>query len=230
MKELGRIAKISIRGSYVLFLGSISSTIIMAITAIIVARLLGPENYGLYTVAFIVPNLLISICDLGISPALTRYSAQYHFEGKDEKVARLIRFGLLFKITLTLIISLFLYMFSENVATHILNRHEISALQRTAIIYAIGTAILVSVNSALIGLDKFGTSSLLNVIQAVIKALASPILIVFGLGVTGAIIGTGLSVLLASILGIAILLATIIRSKVRFFQRFLIPNATLEAP
>jgi O-antigen/teichoic acid export membrane protein len=93
LKELNDISKTSIKGSYFLFLGNTSSLIIMAVTVIVAAKFLGPENYGLYSVTLIVPTFLVSVCDLGTSPALTRFSAQFHVDGIN-KVDNLIKFGL----------------------------------------------------------------------------------------------------------------------------------------
>ena len=206
MNELNDIAKASVRGGFFLFLGRISSTIIMALTSILVARLLGPENYGLYTVVLIAPSFLITLSDLGISPALTRFSAQLHTEGKNREAASLIKAGILFKLTFTLIISLFLLLVSEEIATHILNRPGIGPLIRIASLYLIGQAVLNSASSTFIGLDEAGKSSLLMNVQAVIKAIASPLLIVLGLGVAGAVMGTGMGFVVAAISGATILL------------------------
>ena len=206
MNELNHIAKASVRGGFLLFLGSISSTIIMAITSILVARLLGPENYGLYTVIMIAPTFLITLSDLGISSALTRYSAHLHVEGKNREAASLIKIGILFKLTFTLVISLFLIHVSEEIATHVLNRPGIGPLIRIASLYLIGQAVLNSVSSTFIGLDEAGKSSLLMNVQAVIKAVASLSLILLGIGVSGAVVGAGAGVVVAATSGVIILL------------------------
>ena len=206
MNEFNDVAKASVRGGFFLFLGRISSTIIMALTSILVARLLGPENYGLYTIILIAPSFLITLSDLGISPALTRFSAQLHTEGKNREAASLIKAGILFKLTFTLIISLFLIIVSEKIATHVLNRPGIGPLIRIASLYLIGQAVLNSVSSAFIGLDEAGKSSLLMNVQAVVKAVASPLLIVLGLGVAGAVMGTGVGFVVAAASGATILL------------------------
>ena len=206
MNEFNDIAKASVRGGFFIFIGSISSTIIMAITSILVARLLGPENYGLYTIVMIAPTFLITLSDLGISSALTRYSAHFHVEGKNREAASLIKIGILFKLTFTLIISLFLILLSEEIATYILNRPGIGPLIRIASVYLIGQAVLNSVSSTFIGLDEAGKSSILMNVQAAIKALASLPLIVLGLGVAGAVIGAGVGVVVAAASGVTILL------------------------
>ena len=82
------MAKATVRGGFFLFLGMTSSTIILALTSILVARLLGPENYGLYSVILIVPSFLIALSDLGVSHALTRFSAHFHVQGKRQKSSK----------------------------------------------------------------------------------------------------------------------------------------------
>lgn len=72
--EVNTIAKASARGSFFLFVGKTSSTVIMAIASILVARLLGPENYGLYVIAMIPSSFLIAFSDFGISSALTSFA------------------------------------------------------------------------------------------------------------------------------------------------------------
>lgn len=74
------ITKGSVRGVFYLSVGHPLSSFINAFTVIIMARLLGPESYGLYIVVNIVPALLISFSDIGISPALTARAVVVNFE------------------------------------------------------------------------------------------------------------------------------------------------------
>ena len=200
------MARASVRGSFFLFLGMVSSNIIMALTSIFVARLLGPEDYGLYTVILVVPSFLVAFSDLGISPALTKFSSRLHIEGNDRKAANLIKAGIFFKLIFTTTISMFLLVVSEGIATHILNRPGTGHLIRITILYLLGQAILQSVNSAFISLDKTEKSSILMNVRAVIKAVASILLIIIGFGVAGAVIGTGLGFVFAAASGAVTLL------------------------
>lgn len=177
----------------------------MALTSILVARLLGPENYGLYTVALIAPSFLIAFSDLGISPALTRFSASLRSEGKGQKAAALIKAGITFKLALSLILAVTLFLLSETIAIHILKRPGIGPLVRFTALYLVGQAVLVTVDSTFIGLDKMENSSFLMNIQAVTKAGASILLIILGLGAIGATLGLGLGFLLAAGIGITLL-------------------------
>lgn len=206
MKDLTDLTKSSVRGSFFLFLGEFSSTIIMALASILIAVFLGPEEYGIYTIVFIVPSLLIALSDLGVSPALTRFSAYYHVEGEDRKVANLIKVGILFKFTFSLILSLSMLLLAEGIAANVLKRPGIAPLIRIASLYLIGEALLNSVNSIFIGLDKTEICSFLKFIQAVIKAVVSLLLIILGLGVAGATLGAGLGLAFAAATGVTVLL------------------------
>lgn len=206
MTNLSDVAKASTKSSFYLFLGKTSSTIIMAIASIIVARLLGPENYGLYTVALIVPSLLIPISDLGISPALTRFSAKLRSEDKEGKAASLIKTGIILKLLFSIVLSIALFLLSEVIAINVLKRPQMVLLTQLGSLYIFGLAVLSTVDSIYIGLDETEKSGLLMNIQAITKAVISPLLIILGLGVIGATLGAGLGYLLASGIGITMLL------------------------
>jgi O-antigen/teichoic acid export membrane protein len=70
--ELATIAQKAAHGGLFLFVGNVLSTVILAVGIIIVARLLGPSDYGLYTLALVIPLLLVSLSDAGMSFALVR--------------------------------------------------------------------------------------------------------------------------------------------------------------
>jgi len=206
---LSDIAKASARGSFFLFLGNTSSTIILALASIVIARLLGPENYGLYTLAMVAPSFLIALSDIGISPALTRFLARFHSESENRKVAGLIKAGIIFKSVFSLLISIMLLLLSQTIATWVLKRPSLDLLIRFTALYLVGQAIFITLDSIFIGLDKMENSALLVNIQAITKAVTSSLLVILGMGAIGAILGAGLGVLLATGTGIAMLLARI---------------------
>jgi hypothetical protein len=49
------VAEAGVRGGLFLFAGNTVATVILAVGSIVIARLLGPEGYGLYSVCLIVP-------------------------------------------------------------------------------------------------------------------------------------------------------------------------------
>lgn len=207
--ELNKIAKTSTKNAFFLFLGSTLSTVIMAFASILIARLLGPENYGLYTLAMVLPSFLVPVIDLGISSALTRFCARYYSEGKYRKIVGLINAGIAYKIIFSVMLSLVLLFLADPIAAVFLRRPSLSLFIRFTSFYLIGQAIFPTLNSIFIGLDKTKNLGFLMIIEAVTKLVTSILLIVLGFGIIGAILGAGFGLILAAGIGITILLMRI---------------------
>src|SRR2546428_7125032 len=90
------VARRSASGSFILFAGNIISAAILAVTAILVTRLLGPAGFGAYTLLLVLPNLLQSFVGLGINAGITRYAALHLSKGEPEVARRLTFHGLIF--------------------------------------------------------------------------------------------------------------------------------------
>ena len=54
--KAAEMAKVSAKGGFNLFWGLILSTLISAVGVVILARVLSPQNYGLYTIALSQPS------------------------------------------------------------------------------------------------------------------------------------------------------------------------------
>jgi len=214
MEDLNNLAKATMKSSLFLFVGLSASTILLAINSIIIARLLGPENYGLYTVIMIVPTLFIALSDFGISPTLTKFIASNRVEGKNDETFTLIRTGFMIKILLIAVISTILWITSDYLAIYFLSRPEIGPMIRLSVIYLIGQASTDSLNATFIGQDEAGKSGVVMIINAASRFVISPFLILMGLGVSGAVLGMGIGSVLASIVGVVLLLL-ILHSKIQ---------------
>lgn len=87
--ELAQIAEDSVRGGFFLIPVTAVSTVIMAIASILIARLLGPELYGQYTLALVVPSLLFLFTDLGINQGVIKFTASLRARGETNRLALL---------------------------------------------------------------------------------------------------------------------------------------------
>ena len=202
--DLASLAGEAAYGAFYLFSGQTLATLIAALASIVVARLLGPELYGLYSLCLVVPGFLLLFTDFGVSPALTRFSAKLRAEGEYGRLASLIRSGFIFKVFTcftTLLIGLTL---SDILAALIINRFELAFLVRVAVFLALFNGVYVTVNSTLIGFNDMKSSASLSVVVQLARSVLCPILIVAGFSVLGALIGFVLSYLLAALLGTVI--------------------------
>ena len=88
----------TVRGMYDLFLGNTAYTLLLAVTAIVVGRIIGPDGYGLYAVALIVPSFLFTAVRLGLDSAATRYAARLRSEGKEQEAVSFIYATMIFGV------------------------------------------------------------------------------------------------------------------------------------
>jgi len=201
LSDLSKVLEDSTRGGFYLTLGSVLSEVISAITVFIVARILGPELYGLYTITMIVPTFLFLFMMPGINQGIIRFSARLRAEGKTGRLRKLFIHALIFQMVLGLAASLISFAFSDLFATVMLNRPEATGYIQTISAMIILQVLYNVVISIFIGLDRTEYNTLATTTQAVTKAIVSPALVILGLSITGALTGNILSFLIAGLLG-----------------------------
>ena len=119
MEKALKMGKVSATGSFQLFVGVTVSTVIMAVGTIILARLLSPAEYGLYSVVLI-PSLLINLFrDWGVNSAMTKYVAHARAAEKEEDIRDIIAAGLIFEILTGLALSLLSVFLAGSIASTI---------------------------------------------------------------------------------------------------------------
>jgi len=210
--ELTTIAQKAARGGLFLLIGNASSTVILAVGAIIVARLLGPSSYGLYTLTVTIPTLLVAVSDAGMNSALIRLPARARSEGNRARANRLIRLGFLLKLAISTVAFVICYFGSATIATTVLNRPELAPFIQLASLMIVFQAIFEATNNSFIGQDLMQYSAGTQTMQAILKGTLGPAFVYIGLGITGAISGYVLALAAAGATGAAILFTRHARS------------------
>jgi stage V sporulation protein B len=208
MGSLGEAAKTSVRGSFNLLIGNIVSMLSSVSGSILVARMLSPSEYGLFSVSLILPALLLLFADWGVDTALVRFIARFRSEDTPEKIWDLLKASFLFKVAVGGALSLFLFLFADNLAAVLLQRPDVGGLVRIAALSILFESLYFSFLSVLSGLERMGQQAIVNMFQSVVHGVVSPLLVFFGLGVSGAIIGSVLSYLVAACVGFLFILSS----------------------
>jgi len=178
----------------------------------VVAHLLGPELYGVYTLSLVVPTLLLQVIDFGVNQGLIRFSATLRVKGERRQIATLIRNAFLFKIVAGLMISCFTILFSDYFATYAINRPDMSMYIRLASLMVLFYPILDIATSVFIGMDNAGYCTLTSNVQASAKTALAILLVFLGFSVFGAITGYVVGALVGGILSAVILYSKIYKS------------------
>ena len=189
---------------YDLFLGNISYTLLLAVTAIVVGRILGPSGYGLYTVALIVPSYLFSATRLGLDSAATRYAARLRSEGKQEEAVSFVYSMTIFGVVIATVFALVFIGLSGWVATNVVNRPQLGAvIIPIAMVSVVGQAAFSITDLGMTGLGRFDRAALVQALQGVAKLVVSVGLVSLGFGVAGAVAGYTASLVISGLLGVA---------------------------
>jgi stage V sporulation protein B len=204
MSKAAEIGKVSAKGSFHLLWGLVISTVILAVGTIFIARLLGSDMYGLYGIALIAPSLIAVFRDWGINSAMVRYTAQYRSEDRAAEVKNILISGIIFEVALGIALSLVSFVFSGYLATNVFHRPAVSFLIQIASISVLAGGLINAATAAFTGLEKMELNSIMLIAQSIIKTAIMIGLVILGLGTSGAIIGYTFSMVIAGLIGLAL--------------------------
>jgi O-antigen/teichoic acid export membrane protein len=205
MSKAADMAKVSVKGGFHVLWGLVASTVISAVGTILIAWLLGEDNYGLYTIALTAPTLIVLFRDWGVTSAMVRYTAQNNTENKTADIRSIFMSGLLFEIALGIALSLLGFLLSDFLAVEVFNRPTITPLIQIAAFTILTSALVSTATAAFTGIEKMHLNSIMQVSQSIIKTSLIITLVLLGLGTYGAITGFTVATLLAGLIGILLM-------------------------
>jgi len=200
-QDIDDLVKTTTRGSIILLIGQVSSTLILAAGMLLVARFLGPSKYGLFNKSQSVIGIAILLMNLGVNQALVRYIAKYRHEGKDDYIRVFMEVGSLLTVGASVLMTIIVYLSSGFIANEIFNEPEQELYIQYLSISLIGHALSTLAQGITVGFERMELRSLITISYSFIKSLISPILVYIGLGTLGAIIGHTSPILLSGLVG-----------------------------
>ena len=204
MSKAADMAKVSAKGSFHLLWGLVISTVISSIATIFVARLLGSDLYGLYGIALISPALIGVFRDWGINYAMVRYTAQFRSEDRASEVRSILVSGIIFEIAVGMALSAISFALSGYLATNVFHRPEITSLIQIASISILAGGLITAATAAFTGIEKMELNSIMLIFQSTIKTAIMITLVVLGLGTSGAVLGYTIAMVIAGLIGVAL--------------------------
>jgi O-antigen/teichoic acid export membrane protein len=183
-----KVGKQSIRASFVLFTGNLISTLLLAITVFILGRLLGPYNYGEYTIALVIPGTFVLLVGLGINTALMRFSSYHLSRGEVDIARRMSRSASYMLLLIGVIMSAINFLGANFFSVFVFHRPALVPLVQLASLEILGQAMIQASDYGFIGWNSPGFASLDLIVQAVVKISLSPLLVILGFSVFGAIL------------------------------------------
>ncbi|HDD56464.1 MAG TPA: flippase [Nitrososphaeria archaeon] len=219
----------AVKEGYGLFIGNTLSTLILAIGSIVIARLLGSENYGVYSLSFIIPSMLVLFTSLGIDQSLIKYVSEYSSKKLYSSIRGMFQASLLFKLVVGATTTIMIYLLAEPLASNLLNRPYMSSLIKISSLLILFQALYTLCSNFFIGFGKASMAGALATLQALVKVSLIIVLLILGFQTWGAVFGHVFGYVVAAIIGLFIS-TLMIRGKKGFNEHRPVPQISFIKP
>jgi O-antigen/teichoic acid export membrane protein len=213
------MARTSAAGSFKLFIGIAISSILTAVSVIIVTNLLGPDNWGIVAASLIYPSLLTLFKDWGIHSAMVKYLAQYKSEDRPQNVKNVMVAGLLFQLITGVVLTLITFLLADVMAARLetanYSQAAIKPLIEVASFTILADSFLKISQSTFVGLERMEFHSLTTILNSGIRCFLAPLLVILGYNLLGALQGQVVAQLSAGIIGLVIFLVFFLRKQLK---------------
>lgn len=124
MKNQEILAKIS-KGAVLLLLGIVISKFFTYIYRLVIARYLGPEIYGIFSIGLAVIGFLLGFALLGMPSGLLRYVSFYKGKDDSSSIKAVINNGIKIILPITLLLAVILFIFAKSISIGIFHKPEL---------------------------------------------------------------------------------------------------------
>jgi len=188
-----------------------------AVSAILIARGLGPKGLGQYALVTSLSSLIISLSDLGIGQTAIRYSAQAAAAGDRVRHLAILRWAFRRRLMLTALITLGVFLLAPWLATTFWKDPSLVPIIRTALGIGVMGAISAVPTVYFQSLQRFAPNSLVSVGQTLITLAGIAGIALLGLwSVQAVILASLVATCIGAILFICLLPREALFSKVDF--------------
>mgnify|MGYP003393230889 CR=1 FL=1 len=153
----------TLRQSTVTLIGTIINGILGALFYVVLARLLGPANFGLLTIALTTLVLIADVADIGTNTGLVRFVSS-NLKTNSEKAYQFLKLSLEIKLVAWVLSFLIIFLLAPLLATQVFHKEEL-ILPLRLVAFGIGGALFFSfATSVLQAYQKYFLWSLINIL------------------------------------------------------------------
>ena len=178
------------KGSGIGFIGAIFGSLASYLSIMVIARFLGPDDYGLISLGFAGMMIVTIFSLMGLNSGVLRYVAYYRGKGDKNRIKGTILSALKVTIPVSLIFMSVVFLGADWISIHVFNESELTPV---LMIFAIGipfwtlTTIFVCVAIAFEQIQYQVYT--MYIFKDVFKLISIVSLLLLGFGVIGAAVG-----------------------------------------
>jgi PST family polysaccharide transporter len=177
-----------------------------AILTIVLVRVLGPEDYGVFALALSVASLVFLPADFGISQSTARFVAEHR--GQRDSIAEVMADGLKLKFATSGLICVVLFVLAEPIAD-VYNVPEMTWPLRGVALALFGQSMMGFYRTAFEAIGQVRLNLRLVFSESAVEAGASIALVLAGAGVVGAAFGRAIGYAFGTLLALELARRTI---------------------
>lgn len=190
--------------SFVL-VGKIISVILGGLGFIIIARLLGPSDYGLYTLAIGLYGLFMTFATFNIGAYFNKFIPGLVAKKDYDQLSRMLGSGFVLSILLGLVFMIIGFAAINIIDNYVFHIAGTYILIQTASVGIIVAVVWTALYYALISFGEGRQAAMSNVVGSFVQAMVSIGLVVYGFGVEGAFLGIFAGLLAGTLYGLVYL-------------------------
>ena len=217
--------------AYFAFLGKLISLISGMLMLIVVARVIGPVQYGVYTVALAVAGLIGAFGSINIGSYFNKVIPKLLVKKQFAMIGILLGDGLSFVFILSAILALSGIIIANSVSVLVFGSGTYVTDVDIAMLSIIGIILYPILSQILVGIGTGNEVAVSSVAGLVFQAISSTTLVLLGFGAIGALIGYALGYFLAAIITLYMihkhynlkLMASGIRKRLSHILNFSVP-------
>lgn len=168
LKEI--LSTATFKQSQITILGTIINGILGALFYILVARFLGPSDFGLLTVSVAMLTLIADIADFGTNTGLVRFVPQHLFSDK-EKAFKFLKLGLEIKFLVWGAILILGIYFAPNISDFIFKKNELEIPLKLTMVGVGGALFFTFATAALQAYQKYFLWAAVNILSNFLRLI-----------------------------------------------------------
>ncbi len=183
------LGKVAFESVFHLFYGRIISRAIGLAGGLAVVRLLLPEQYGLITIALVLPGFVGLFSDLGINSSVSKYSSELLSRSQKWELRNVVFTAIWFKVSVGLGLALISFSLADLFASAVLGNPQLSILLKVSSWMILGRAMYEVSESVLVATGRAAKYAALMLSFETLAAALPVLFILGGFGVFGVLLG-----------------------------------------
>jgi len=173
------------------------------LTLILLARWLGPSDYGFIPLTMTVVAILGLFADFGVGHSAARFIVKYS-ANEVNHIKSILRDSIFFILIFGTLVSSILFIFSQEIAL-LLNEPGFEIFLKIGAVYLFSSNIVKYTERVFQGFQRIDLSALQITVESIFKIILAIGLVLLGFGAVGAFMGYTISLTLSAFIGSSIL-------------------------